>query len=729
VLRRGILVALALALACGKHERPAPAPSAQPAPPPRPTRPPRKPMPWDTGGPLAAGQTFVLTPQGNRRDTVEAARAAGLLDVDLGDDWAPFIFSESDTPGGERKPNAYRQTFITLANNRATPDELFLESDEGKRAVLAAAGVVRAKKGQPPSPEEKRAMTFARRSMAGERSRNYLEPFGIPPTLSVLRARVDEERGRTCREKLDLQGLKSFSASVAYLSREQARKDYDQANSDAVWAEKVRAATADAGAMPTATVTPPGAPLAAPTPAPPTPDPHDPKVIARLERTRRGQERLRAVRAVQALLQCEGLLGTRLKFTDGMFDLATNEALALWERKNDVFGWGFVGGETTEALLRPPMDLHFDTFKRILAERLAEAAGILEDGSVSKGKRPATYKDKDGTAHTVPDLVGDHVQALLNALAIETPDDMADFLARLGAEGTRTLHVAIPPPPLPPYYAPEMELKVEIDRGDIWYDFPWDKKGKPIVQRRERYPHLVLSTQWGKQRIPLVRWRTTIGSWRSEMHTDGKVYYKYKNSDVGPRIWKNIVAAPVWIPPEGTPGKDLLTKKVFDRNRGPVTVVNTDVMGPGFQSAYGLALAIHLKKQGGGGLFDNQIRTHGSVDYTSIARRFSHGCHRLVNNRAVRLFDFVLRHRPYQRIGNVPFSHFKRRFTVDTKEYEYELATRGYYYELDPPVPVDVLEGRIMGQVQKPITTYVRKPGVDYGDTEGGVEAAPAVGP
>jgi hypothetical protein len=95
-----------------------------------------------------------------------------------------------------------------------------------------------------------------------------------------------------------------------------------------------------------------------------------------------------------------------------------------------------------------------------------------------------------------------------------------------------------------------------------------------------------------------VRWRTTIGSWRSETSSNGKVYFKYKNSDVGPRVWKDIVASPVWIPPDGTPAKDLLTKKTLDRDKGPVTVVNTDVMGPGFQSAYGLVLAIHHNKAG-----------------------------------------------------------------------------------------------------------------------------------
>src|SRR6185369_6377501 len=283
-----------------------------------------------------------------------------------------------------------------------------------------------------------------------------------------------------------------------------------------------------------------------------------------------------------------------------------------------------------------------------------------------------------------------------------------------------TLRVAYEPPPLPSYYAPVMDLSAEIDRGDVWYDVPFGTGGKPLAQRRLRYPTFTLYTTWREQKIPLVRWRTTIGSWRSELGADGHIYLKYKNSDVGPRVWKSIVAAPAWLPPDKTPGKDLLTKKVLDRRHGPVTVVNTEVMGPGFASAYGLAMAIHLKQLPDGGLFDNQIRTHGSVDYTSIARRFSHGCHRLVNNRAVRLFDFVLRHRKFVRLGDHPLS-LKKFFEVDGDVYHYALKTRGYYYELADPVPVNVLEGRIMGEVKKPIVAYVRKPGVDYGP-------APAVG-
>jgi hypothetical protein len=668
--RRWPAIACALAALAGCRHRSA-APPTPPraeapvaAPPGRPPIPARPALP-----PLAAGETYAYDHGAARRTTAGEARAAGLLDVDLSDGWAPFILQDDGGDGGPPKPNAYRQTFVGLANQTLDED------------------------GQPPRP--------------GEKVRNYLEVFGIPPTLSVLAARADEETApatEACLDAVDRDGLQLFDGEVSYLDRDRAKRDYETAVRDGAWLLREAAARS------------PGL----------TPSPEaaivtlraDPKARARVDRAVRGQARIRAVRAVQARLVCEGLLSPRSRFAPGVFDLPTHEALARWERKNDIFGWGFLGGETQAALLAPTRAAILDALKRVLAERLADAAGIVEDGSINRAleKDPPAWRDEAGAAHPVPDLIGDHVNALLAALGVSTPEDAIAFL-RAHRAGLATLHVAFRAPPLPAYYGGRMDLAAEIDRGDVWYDFPFDRHGKPIEQPRDHYPHLTLFVRWNGQKIPLCWWRTTIGSWRSELHADGHVYYKYKNSDVGPRVWKQIVAAPVWIPPDGTPVKDLLVRKVLDRDVGPVTLVNTAVMGPGYQSAYGLVMGIHVDPKSG---FDDQIRTHGSVDYTSIARRFSHGCHRLVNNRAVRLFDFVLRHRAFKRIGNVPLN-IKRSFQVDGQRYGYALSTRGYYYQLVDPVPVDVLEGRIMGQAKQPIAAYVRKPGVDYGP-------APSVG-
>src|SRR6185503_6845430 len=95
---------------------------------------------------------------------------------------------------------------------------------------------------------------------------------------------------------------------------------FDQATQDAVWLDKSIAAL------------PPG-------PIPLARDKAiaevraDPKLRGRVDRTARG------------------------RYTQGTYDLPSHEALALWERKHDIFGWGFLGGETLGMLLRPPRAL------------------------------------------------------------------------------------------------------------------------------------------------------------------------------------------------------------------------------------------------------------------------------------------------------------------------------------------------------------------------------------
>ena len=136
-----------------------------------------------------------------------------------------------------------------------------------------------------------------------------------------------------------------------------------------------------------------------------------------------------------------------------------------------------------------------------------------------------------------------------------------------------------------------------------------------------------------------------------------------------------------------------------------VRVTNYDETGPGYLSAYGMVAAIHeemRKGPDGARFFDNGIRTHGSFDYPSLRGRFSHGCHRLYNQLAMRLFSFVLEHRRWRAIGPVP-AGTRRAFVSKGEVFELRLPTRGTYRELQPPIPVEVLEGRIKGALAKPI--------------------------
>lgn len=147
-----------------------------------------------------------------------------------------------------------------------------------------------------------------------------------------------------------------------------------------------------------------------------------------------------------------------------------------------------------------------------------------------------------------------------------------------------------------------------------------------------------------------------------------------------------------------------------------VKVTNYDETGPGYLSAYGLVAAIHeqMRKGPDGPTYaDNGIRTHGSFDYLSLRGRFSHGCHRLYNNLAVRLFSFVLGHHRVRTLGPIALN-FRRTFWWQGDVYDMRLPSRGFYFELDPPLAIETLEGRIRGERQTPMLRYVHKPGVRY---------------
>ena len=71
-------------------------------------------------------------------------------------------------------------------------------------------------------------------------------------------------------------------------------------------------------------------------------------------------------------------------------------------------------------------------------------------------------------------------------------------------------------------------------------------------------PTLVLYVDDHGTKRPLVRWPTTIGGWADQRLPDGTLVQRWKESDVGPRIWRDIYAGPTWLPPKSTPDKELV---------------------------------------------------------------------------------------------------------------------------------------------------------------------------
>ena len=593
-------------------------------------------------------QPVPLWEHGQVQRQVDAATAAerGYLVLDLGESWAPYLFSDGASVSGSPLPNAYRSTFLALARGE------FPEDLHGERA----------------------------------KHDKYLELYGIPPTLSVLRERMLATARLSCTESLDLTPLQSFAGLVTYADQPTAKKEaarFDAARSRSLELVQAQAVSAPEQ-LDTSKLTK--------------------KDAAHVALYTQRLPQVRALEALQARLKCEGYLSGRGKIIPGVMDWATHESLAEYERRHRVYSFGYLGRDSLAPLRQAPLSVDRDAVLRVLTERAVHAAAVLEDGSVDE----VTYKGRDGSEHKVPNLVGQLRDNLLEAFGLQAPENTLGWLQGLGdLPAGQHRYVAIRKPALPEYYGPEMELTLDYDRGDVWYDFPYDDKGQEIPQPVSRRPQVTVSTLYEGQKIALARFGTTIGGWRSEL-IDGTVMWKYKGSPVGPRAWQEIVAAPVWLPPDGTPPEGLLNKNPQRKlPTDPEYVVNLHEVGPSYASAYGLVAAYHrtyLRRADGRISLgtDEGIRTHGSVDYMSIMRRHSHGCHRLHNHIALRLMSFVLAHRPHERLGQEPIG-FRRFIPFKGQSYLMDIPQGGYAFKLSRPLLVNVEEGRIRGKLKAPI--------------------------
>lgn len=403
-----------------------------------------------------------------------------------------------------------------------------------------------------------------------------------------------------------------------------------------------------------------------------------------------------AIRAVQAHLRCAGLLA---RARDGVYDAATSAAVREFQILHMIPDRpGVVDPETRAALLTDSRELDFRALLRVLRERVADAAGLIEDGSAAGSWQPvldrfidsAEYRTVSGLPPLeggAPDLIARATQAAAVALGWTSPAAATRFFANHGppllavTEGVATrsppvpTSVALKLPPLPEYHSPHMDLRAVIDRGD--------------GSRPRRRPTLVLLARHGGREIPLVRWPTTIGGWQDERLPDGRVVRAFKDSPLGAWLWRDLYAAPAWLPPPTTPDRELVIRQSPAR-----WAPNLDAVGPGHRSAYGLMALVHhrpsrrIAEDGSRLLVDTeQIRTHGSGSYRSILRGESHGCHRLFNHLAVRLGSFLLRHRAHVRHGMVTERYGR---TVELRGHRFVIRAsgRGYRYELTPPVPV-----------------------------------------
>lgn len=473
------------------------------------------------------------------------------------------------------------------------------------------------------------------------RDDRYFELFGIPPTPQVVRARLlDHERHR-CHDAVDDDAL---SATTAVL-RKDKRAD------------------------------------------------------------RRDARRRLAVLAVEQHLACEQLLDAHA--VDGALDGATRNAVAVYQRRHAILGVGWVDEHTRAALLEDSRELDVRAALRMLRERVVDATGLIEDGSAAEAWQPVLGRVLDPPqllrplgraplANGAPDRVAAATTAAARALGWT---DAATIAASLDRD-EHACRVAVPLPRLPAWRTAPFELRAEIDRGDVWYEYPWKPSGERRVQPVERQPALTLFAIHDGVEEALVRWPTTIGGWERDRRPSGAVVMRYKVSEPGTFVWREIVAAPTWFPPKSTPNRELVWRRPDGR-----WVLREDTIGPGYRSAYGLAMLKHaqpVRARGKGDVrwFDPGVRTHGTSSYLSVYGDHSHGCHRLPNHLALRLTSFVLRERPHDVVGPI-VEHYSRRVLWGSVRY-IRRHSRGFGYRLHEPVEVIVREGNVLGPMREP---------------------------
>jgi L,D-transpeptidase-like protein len=558
-----------------------------------------------------------------------------LVVVDLRDAWTPSLFAPGED--GHVAPD-YRDTYLKIAS----------EHDDRGHPIddIDALG----------------------------------ELYGVVPSLAIVRERLSDAQRYDCHAAIDSTPIKNITLPIGQDHGPQMRAwDWTREGLyKQLEFERVRRKLPDLAAL--ADI---------------------PGLKASYDKWKWFDDYHQGIIAAQKHLVCEGYM--RDQDANGVVTWRTGNGAEQFQRRNFLMPNERLDPETREALATDPKELDYRFALRILRERVVDAMGLLEDGTAADGPQPIMDRYVDPIAmrmarghqtplpNAAPDLVSAATETAARALGWTGPDETLAWLeAHRGG-----LKVALALPPVPAYHAAHMDISVEIDRGDVYYD------ERPVDRVVARRPTLVLYVNDNGTKRPLVRWPTTIGGWADQVLADGSLVQRWKESDVGPRVWRDIYAAPTWLPPKSTPDRDLV-KNLYTGKWG----LKESTLGPSPHAAYGLVLLEHYQvvklKDGTERFDDNGIGTHGSSTVTSIVHGTSHGCHRLYNQLAVRLADFLLKHRDHVAKGQTE-EWYRRRINYKGT-FMAKIDTRGYLYELTPPVQVNVLKGTIRSTRKIPPT-------------------------
>ena len=514
--------------------------------------------------------------------------------------------------------------------------------------------------------------------------------YGIMPALSVVRARLEQSDRHECHDRLRDGSLAEVSGSfIGWRSHRDAQRGRRET------VERLRPRLEQLMAQPDGDDQGKSGEETAQ------------EIEGIRERLAEIEPKVFAIREAQSHLRCDGLLAEGAE--DAVIDGPTQAALEQFQARNGLLPTQRLDPDTRDAMRQDSRELDFLVLLRILRERVSESAGILADGTATAesgkvlgyyldGAKLRTRPNEHDVAGAAPDRLSKATEEVARALGWTDPAEALEHLRALADNPPRG-PVAVRVSELPQGPNEPLDLRVEIDRGDVYYDFPYTNDGRRRAQPMDELPSVTIYAKRADgTEEAIVRWPTTIGMWAQEQQGQ-RVGLRYEESPVGERVWRDLIVAPRWLPPRGIPDQSLMVREEGEWQADYETV------GPGPSSAYGLVMLVHHlmrepETEGGEPRFlDQGIRTHGTGNLRSIVEEHqgSHGCHRMFNTNVMRLSGFLLRHRTHVHHGEVEVQ-YNRRLRDGGRTAQLNLDSRGYRIELDPPVPVNVLEGEIHGR-------------------------------
>ena len=350
-------------------------------------------------------------------------------------------------PDGQPLPNRYRRIFLGLANDQLDED------------------------GEPLAPG----------------SKNYLELYGIFPSMSVLRARFVEDEQHPCHDQESADALDAVE-TVTYVAPADLKQDERRLATirEELETARKKAHLADARRARRAAA----------------------RVRAQGEAARAARGREAGHGGGREAPHLRGAAGGKGKahHQPGIYDDAMRLAVRRFQQKHMIYEANYLRRKTVDALARPLLDNDYDALVRALRERVVDAAG---DRRGRLGVEDAQPRRRVREGRAASSCSSADAQAAL-AFFKRHPARRVQAAARRRSSCRRA-------PTTTPTTWTSRSSSIAATSGTTCRSTTTGTTSRSRARstRRSR-----CTRRSGGKLIALARWRTTIGGWRAEQASE-----------------------------------------------------------------------------------------------------------------------------------------------------------------------------------------------------------------